>query len=516
MPRSINISFRIPAEARDWLWVLSTPLLLILAFPKTDVWILSWFALIPLFICLNNAQKFSDAVLRSYVSGFVFFVGTLYWLVHVTLPGMLMMAAYLAVYFGIFGAVYWWARRYSFLQRLFFLPSAWVVLEFVRAHLMTGFSWSTLGYSQYKNLLMIQVADLTGVYGVSFMIVLVNYWLQEVVRQQAVEKKLNTEKEFILAGLIVVGVLSAAIGYGFWSRQEATPADRSKIAIVQGNIPQELKWSKAAWPLILEKYMLLSEKAAVEKPDLIIWPETAFPGFVWEVPEDMEKLKAFVAEKNIPLLFGLVSMEAKKYYNSAILLSETGEVKEQYDKMHLVPFGEFIPFGGHFPFLRELIALDDFTAGKKFTLFPLEASLGPQVLRYKKFAVLICFEDSVEGIARRFTQEGAHVLVNITNDAWFKDTNAPFMHLQASVFRAIENRRPVVRSANTGVSCFIDSRGKVKSYLQDNAGKRTFITGYAVGEVELRFDETVYTKFGDIFTYLCFGCILWIVLIKRK
>lgn len=510
MPRSINIFSRIPAGAKDRLLSLGTPLLLILAFPKTDVWILSWIALIPLFICLNNAEKFSDAVLKAYVSGFVFFLGTLYWFVHVTLPGMIVLVAYLAVYFAAFGAVYWWARRYSFIHRLFFLPSAWVILEFTRSHLMTGFGWASLGYSQYKNILMIQIADLTGVYGVTFVIVFVNYWLHELVRQRVVEKKLNSEKEFVFAGLSVIAVLAAVVGYGFWSQRDATPADQSRIAVVQGNIPQELKWSKSAWPLILEKYLLLSEKAALEKPDLIIWPETAFPGFVWEVPEDMEKLKAFVAEKNIPVLFGLVTMESKKYYNSALLLSETSEVKEQYDKMHLVPFGEFIPFGGSFPFLRELIALDDFTAGKKYTLFPVEASLGPKVLRYKRFAVLICFEDSVEDIARQFAQEGAHLFVNITNDAWFKDTKAPFMHVQSSVFRAVENRRPVVRSANTGVSCFIDSRGRVKSSL------KTFAAGHTVANVELRFDETVYTKFGDIFTLLCFGCILWIAVIKRK
>ena len=146
MPRTINIFARFSVGARDWLLVLLTPLLLILAFPKTDVWILSWYALIQLFISLNNAQKFSDAVLKAYVSGFVFFLGTLYWFIHVTLPGMILMVAYAAVYFGVFGAVCWRARRYSFLKRLFFLPSAWVLLEFARAHLLTGFGWASLGY----------------------------------------------------------------------------------------------------------------------------------------------------------------------------------------------------------------------------------------------------------------------------------------------------------------------------------------------------------------------------------
>src|SRR3990167_7555669 len=246
MSRPINIFSRIPAGPRDWLLALSSPLLLILAFPRSDIWILSWVALIPLFTCLNNTRKFSDAVLKAYISGCVFFFGTLYWFVHVTLPGMVLVVAYLAVYFGVFGAVCWWARRYSFIKRLFLLPSAWVLLEFARAHLMTGFGWASLGYSQYKNILMIQIADLAGVYGVSFVIVFVNTWLQEIVRQRVVEKKLSTEKEFVLSGLIVVGVLSAVVVYGFWSRKDATPADQSKIAVVQGNIPLELRWNKNA------------------------------------------------------------------------------------------------------------------------------------------------------------------------------------------------------------------------------------------------------------------------------
>ena len=250
MPRPINIFSRLSDGAREWLLFLTSPLLLILAFPKTDIWILSWIGFIPFFIVLNNTPKLSGSILKAYVCGFVFFLGTLYWLIHVTLFGMLLMVTYLSLFFGIFGAVSWWARRYSFLKRLFLLPSVWVVLEFIRAHFMTGFGWGTLGYSQYKNILMIQIADLTGVYGVSFVLMFVNYWLQEIVRQKTVEHKVNTDKEFIFAGLCVLGMLTAVIGYGFWSRQDATPADQSRIALIQSNIPQELKWQKSAWPLM--------------------------------------------------------------------------------------------------------------------------------------------------------------------------------------------------------------------------------------------------------------------------
>jgi apolipoprotein N-acyltransferase len=193
-----------------------------------------------------------------------------------------------------------------------------------------------------------------------------------------------------------------------------------------------------------------------------------------------------------------------------------GRPDQQYDKIHLVPFGEYVPLRGLFPFLSDLVPIGDFTPGKEYTLFSIDFKEGTGSLKQGLFGVLICFEDTLSYISRRFTQEGAQFLVNITNDAWFLDTPAPFMHLQASVFRAIENRRSLIRSANTGVSSFVDPSGRIYRYLQDTHGKKTFVEGYAREEVLLSQEKTFYTKFGDVFAYLCFGCILWGIFKVKK
>ncbi len=175
---------------------------------------------------------------------------------------------------------------------------------------------------------------------------------------------------------------------------------------------------------------------------------------------------------------------------------------EQHNKLHLVPFGEYIPFRNVFPLLSEVIPIADFTTGKELTVFP------------GNFSVLICFEDTVARVARRLVNGGAQLLVNMTNDAWFLDSQAPVMHLQSAVFRTVENRRSLIRAANTGVSCFIDKFGRISRFVKDPRGNITNIAGYAVEDIVLSTDKTFYTKFGDIFTIICFGCILWGIIKK--
>ena len=281
-----------------------------------------------------------------------------------------------------------------------------------------------------------------------------------------------------------------------------------KIAVVQANIPQSLKWMPAEWQDIMNKYLALTREAVLEKPDLIIWPETSFPGFLWESPEMFAELKNFVKGIKIPLLFGAVDRQNENYYNAAILFSREGEEIKRYNKIHLVPFGEYIPLRRNFPILADIVPIGDFTAGDEWTFFPVTAGDRGQPQNHF-FSVLICFEDTFAYLARQFSQKGTNLLVNITNDAWFLDTSEPFMHLQSSVFRAIENRRSVVRAANTGVSCFIDQKGRIVHPVQNDRHKRTYVAGFSLGTVELNSQRTFYTKFGDIFTYLCFGCILW-------
>ena len=498
----------------------SSALLLILAFPQTDFWGLAWIGLIPLFFALDG-KSFKSAFGTAYLCGLMVFAGTLYWFIHVTLLGMILLILYLALYYGVFGVLYVFFPRRKFLEQLLLLPSYWIVLEFVRAHALSGFGWVSLGYSQYKNLPLIQVADITGVYGISFLIVLVNIFLKKWLAEQCSGKKFFKDREGRCAAVLVGGALIVVLFYGiFRLNQPPDQKQKLKIAVIQGNIPQAMKWNETLWPEIMEKHLQLTEAAALLKPDLILWPETAFPEILGETPERFTELKKRVARLKIPLLVGAVTQDVSDtgpaYYNSAILISPAGETVGQYDKLHLVPFGEYVPLRGYLPILTDIVPIDDFTAGKTYTVFP-ASGVRPWKKGEHNFSVLICFEDAVTDIAREFAVQGAGFFVNITNDAWFMDTKAPFMHLQSSVFRAVETRRPIVRAANTGVSCFVDRQGHIHDCVQDSEGKKTFVSGYHVGTMtpESGGLRTVYTNFGDFFTYLCFGCILWGIIRKK-
>jgi len=481
-----------------------------LAFPKTDIWPLSWVGLVPLMFALRGKNPLASFFM-AYFCGLVFFSGTLYWFVHVTKLGAVLIVMYCAVYFGLFGLGYNYFRDKTIVVKMFLIPAVWVIFEFLRANLFTGFGWAGLGQSQYKNLPMIQIADITGTYGISFLIVMVNVVWERIFQLFLEKKSVVKEKGMLKAVCLALCLLALTWGYGMKRLSEEGGDDGLSIAVVQGNIPQELKWHEFYWPDILAKYQILTQQAALENPDLIIWPETSFPGYIGEHEDLFEKLKNFTKEVNIPLLFGAVVKQGERYFNSAVLLSNEGGVLEQYNKIHLVPFGEYIPFRRFFPFLSQIVPIADFESGAREVLFPFPSSRS--VVKY--FSVLICFEDTVPRLSRMVVQRGAQLLINVTNDAWFQDTKAPFLHLQAAVFRSIENRRALVRSTNTGVSCFIDPYGRIVKAVEDVRQKKTYVLGHAVNEVPFRSQMTFYTRLGDIFTYLCFGGLLAVLLLDR-
>ncbi len=448
----------------------------------------------------------------SYLCGFIFFLLVLYWLNNVTVAGTLLLVGYLALYFGLFGFFTACISNERAGLKIFIIPCIWVSLEFIRANLFTGFGWCALGYSQYENIALIQIADITGVYGVSFLIVLANVFFANVWKyilryKLGVFKCINNEGKFLCIQFFLISFIFLGIyGYGILRlRQEDSEASTAvSVAVVQADIPQQIKWNESAWPVIMEEYKSLTVRAAAYHPQLIVWPETSLPGYLGERNPFFAELKGFVKDIGIPLLFGAVVLENGRYYNSAILLSSTGEKLGRYDKLHLVPFGEYIPLRGVFPFLEDIVPIGDFTAGSKYKVFPFLGIRGGKSSIERGFSVLICFEDTVPKLSRRFVRRGAGLLINITNDGWFKDTIAPYLHLQSSVFRTIENRRPLIRAANTGISCFIDNRGKIYNYVLDLQGRKTFISGYSVGQVHFGTHKSFYTNFGDIFVVLCF------------
>ena len=495
---------------KDYFFCILSASLLIFSFPNFNVWLFAWFGFVPLFFVLQNKSK-SKAFWLSYLTGIIFWFGIINWLVHVTLTGLIVLVLYLALYFSIFGLL---VSAYSLKLRAYSLlltPSIWVLLEYVRSHFLTGFPWALLGYSQYLNLPIIQIADITGVWGVSFLVMLVNVAVYSVVSRKL--SVISAIKKHMAVILCIIFTLT----YGYFrinNLQLKAYSLKLKVSVIQGNIPQELKWQPSARDNILNRYTQLTERAARDNPHLIVWPEASSPGVFGEDDRAYEHILKLSEKIKTPLLVGAVVREDEKYFNSAVLISSLNAIAGRYDKLHLVPFGEYIPLKKILPFLETIVPIGDITRGGKFTIFRITAGRSGALYN---FAVLICFEDLFPELSRQFTKKGADFLINITNDAWYKETSAPYQHLQASVFRAVENRLYLVRAANTGVSGFIAPEGKITSLVQDKEGRRIFIEGYKTQEFPIYKPHlTFYARYGDIFIAGCFLLLLYGIILPFK
>jgi apolipoprotein N-acyltransferase len=461
--------------------------LLVCSFPQIEWNLLAWIALVPLFYVLEG-QRMWPAFRRAYLCGFVFFAFTLGWFVYVTFAGAFLLIAFLSLYFALFGMAFvFFQERLKLIPRLFVLASVWTVLEFTRAHLFSGFGWVTLGHSQYRNLWLIQIADITGVYGVSFVVMLVNLLVFEMARRYF-KRDCSAAPAMTRASILVMAILFFVMGYGFWVLAQKHDYPTIKIGLVQPNIPLAASWDESQWPAIIAKDIELSTRLKSSDLDLIIWPETTLPGVINDSPLLTKQIQDTAINLKTPLLLGSIAQEGDAYYNAAFLIGADGNMQGRYDKIHLVPFGEYLPLRPILSWVTKIVPIDDFTFGKTYKIFSL-----PQ---QKNFGVLICFEDTLGYLRRNFANAGADLFVNITNDAWFSDTKAPFLHLQAAVLGVVENHRSLARAANTGVSALVDPWGRILAMAQDGRGKKTFINGVASGALPLNHEKTFYTKYG--------------------
>ena len=484
MLRTIKKTF-----TKDIFFSCFSSLLLIYSFFRFSIWPLAWFAFVPLFLAAENKSPKARFFIF-YFSGTIFWFGTVYWLAHITLLGLIVLVLYLSLYFGIFGLFLGRGLKFRIFG-IIIIPCLWVVLEYLRSHLLTGFPWALLAYSQYRNLPLIQISDIFGCWGVSFLIMMVNVGIYFALRRRP---------GYLFSFFCII----AALVYGMVliSKVNKVPdkAGKIKISLLQGNIAQELKWNKESDQFIFERYLSLNNAASKDSPALIIWPEASLPVILEEEPEYFDAVKELAKKNNTSLLIGAVTLRGNDYYNSALLVSDKGVQLERYDKIHLVPFGEYIPLKKVFPFLATVVPIGDIAAGKDYTIFTLGKN---------KFSVLICFEDLFPELSRAFRKRGAEFLVNITNDGWYKYSTAPYQHLQASVFRAVENRVPLARAANTGISAFIYPDGRIISRIKDLNGKDIFVTGFDTKGINiLPVKPTFYTRFGDIFVLACLIVIL--------
>ena len=485
---------------RNIFLALLSGILAFLAFPPFELTLLAWVSLVPLLLAIKTSS-FRGTFWYSYLAGVVFFASLLYWLTNVTVPGMILLVAVLSIFYGIFGIIAGLVMRYGL--DLFILPFTWVVCEYIRSNLFTGFPWGLLGYSQYRNINLIQIADITGAYGVSFLIVIFNVALFSLF--------IRSRKKIVYM-MVALFLIIMSTSYGIYRLNNYRIWGSPRLSVVQGNIPQHEKWDAKFADDIVKKYERITKEAAKTKPSLIIWPETSYPYLVEGKENPAEEISALAARVEIPILAGFAYKEGNDYYNTAMLFDETGEVAGVYYKKHLVPFGEYVPFAKYLSFLRGYIdkPIGNFASGDSYTLFSLKAvtvtptDSGTKLRQtdFYRFGTLICFEDIFAYIAEEFALSGASFVVNITNDAWFGETAASRQHLQASVFRAVENKLPVVRAANTGISCFVNSTGKVTSYVEEG-GKKTFVEGFATDRIDIHAGKSFYTLYGDVFVYFC-------------
>ena len=314
---------------------------------------------------------------------------------------------------------------------------------------------------------------------------------------------------------VIFVVVTGIWAYGEWSlKEEKKPEEFLRVSVLQGNIPQSLKWAPVAREKIIAVYSKLTELASLDQADLVIWPEAAFPGYL---NRDMqgEAVKGLARSLGLPLLIGALYWDDESdAFNSAYFFDKNGVAAQRYDKLRLVPFGEYIPLKPLFFWLTpvaDAFGISDFRPGKDAVIFRWAREEWP-------FGVLICFEDVMPKLARDLADRGAKFMTVITNDAWFGKTSAAHQHLQASIFRAVENGIPVVRAANTGVSGVISYRGEVLTTVRDGKGEETFVAGRATYDLPLLGKGTFYRKAGWMFPYFAIGifAFLAVILIRKR
>lgn len=475
------------------------------AFPRYNLETLAWIGLVPL-LWISTTVRPASAFRWGWFSGVVFFFITIRWITNTlvnygNIPPvlsffiLLLLVVYCALYWGIFTGVIAIFHQSGRFPITALAPFLWVVLEHLRTFALSGFPWALLGYSQYQQLNVIQISDLTGVYGVSFLIVLVNAALVDVMR-------FRRKTPLLVAG----ACMALALGYGTYRLQASRLSQSSiKTTVIQGNIRQQMKWKPEQQAYVVKKYQRMS--LSVQGSDLMVWPEAAIP-FYFQANEKFSPMVREVPRRTGSfLLFGSPAFQSQGerflLYNSAFLLDPSARTAEKYHKMHLVPFGEYVPFRGILKFLGPLIEMvGDFGEGEEYTVFTLPKG---------KFSVAICFEIIFGDQVRRYVKNGAEFLVNITNDAWFGKSAASYQHFAMVVFRAVENHTWVVRAANTGISGFIDPTGKI---VQTTG---IFEDAICTTDIYPNRKRTFYTEFGDLFSIICYIIVTFMIitLIKR-
>jgi apolipoprotein N-acyltransferase len=478
-------------------------LLCAVAFPPWDVGSIAFVGMVPLFLALEETTSWQAAWL-GYASGLSFYLTTVWWVIntmttygHMPLPLSLLallllsgvLAGYSAAFAGLLVAGRRWLRYPWGIEPLV-AAGLWTALEFLRTYLFSGFPWLLFGYSQYRQPTVRLLAAATGVYGISALLLLVNGTFAALLtlclgtRGQAARWRAMP----LPLGLAALAVLTTVV-YARLLWNDPTGGAAIRVGLLQGNIDQSLKWDRNYQTATLDIYTHLVEQVAAGRPGLIVWPETAVP-FLLRRESDLSNRVFRLAEKTgILLLVGSPDVgDDGRIYNTAFLVGRNGQIQGRYDKRHLVPFGEYVPLHQIFFFLDKLVVgIGDFGRGHRATVFSLDGV---------RFSVMICYEVIFPAEVREFVRSGAEFLVNITNDAWFGRSAAPYQHLAMAAMRAVESGTYLVRAANTGVSAVIAPTGEIRAQTQ------LFTEATLLGTIHPRRSETPYTRYGDVLAWI--------------
>ncbi len=472
-------------------------------FPNFNLEFLAWFSLVPLLYAVNKSKSFKESFLYGFLAGIISYIIILYWIIYTVhvfgnLPyyiavfALLLLASYLALYFALFAG---FSRilldNYKILN-IILIPSCWVFFEFLKSNLLTGFPWENLGFSQYLNLPFIQVSNIVGAFGLSFIIALINYLVFHFIFY----KNLISKKQVLLELIFVLSVFILVMSYGYYNIYSINKLLKGKqpvkVALIQGNIGMFQKW-KITKKRTTKIYLDLTKKSLKYRPQVVIWPETALPYIISMYPFYWNKVMNFVEENKIDLIFGAIGARLLNgkyhYYNRDYMFDKSGGFS-YYDKHHLVPFGEYIPLKRQLPFLAHILkgaGIGNFTPGKRFRILK-NGNL--------KVGSMICYEAYFDSLVRHFAQKGANLLIGITDDAWYGRTSAPYQDMSMTVFSAVENERFVARAGNSGISGIISPAGEI--LRETNIFKRTYMIGY----IKLINRKTFFALYGNIFSYI--------------
>ena len=475
-------------------WKLSvlSGILIGFSYPPSPFGFLAWFGLIPLIHILLNSS-IVNSMKWSFITGVIVNVITVYWFGLNSgaelIPAIISMVAailYLSIFWILFGFLccsYHKMTGYG----ISILPFLWVSIEYLRSFGPLSFPWINLALTQTFSLPLIQIADVTGSMGISFWIVILNMIIYISIISN------NSKKQILSIGVLLLLVIFL-LGFFRISYIKNIYADNKiNVSIVQPNIDPNLKWEQNFRDRIFNTMDSLHNEAIILDPDFILWPEAALPTYLRINYSKRRPILQKVKKSNIPLLTGTPDRIEREdnqidYYNAAIFIKPNGSTKMYY-KIHLVPFAESIPFSNYFSSLKKLnFGQANFTAGSEYTLFNVDSI---------SFANLICYESSIPKIARKFVNLGAKFVTIETNDSWCGHSSGVYQHFQIAKIRAVENRIPIARSANTGISGLILPTGKVNKKMHFNK------QGILLANIPIKNISSFYTKYGDWFALIC-------------